>query len=267
MTNLIDRNFVRESTIMDIDESLLLWLKEIGVYVIDKKNNKSIVDVHMASGEKWTALKNINKQKQRDNNNALKLPIISVRRTNFENEQDVWALGRFQKSISYSKIVDSTQTQNRANLKSNRMKNNLIMHDKVPVFQMIEIPYPKFIKVNYSVIVWTNYMLDLNMILEQIWFARDDQASGTNQIQIQSRNGNKYLLLVDPLGEDGSNIEEYSDVERIIRTTLSFKVLGYLIKEGQVQGFQKSIPCVSHIDIGDERLITNQEEIEKIFGK
>lgn len=262
-------NTLKKSTLEDIDTAFFDFFdKSLDIHVEDNNGNNKKVPVIIASSERWAIMKG-NKTKIRDSANTLVLPIISVRRLDFEKVQDAWALGRYFKTIGYTKVVNEFDTVNRANSFNARRMNNLVptnnMLEKAPVYEMIEIPYPIFVKINYSVNIWTQYIIDMNNILEKIWAKTNDSAAGSNQIQICSRTDNKYVAFLEQNATNESNVEDYSDAERIIRTTLQFKVLAYLLDENDIS-IKKTTPCVSSIKI-DEKIITNEKEINKIFKK
>lgn len=254
----------RKSTLEDIDIAIFTWFtKTLDINVINKNGEKQKVEVIFGTGEKFAQIKNRGKR-VRDDKNALILPIISIRRTNFEQQQDSWGLARFQKHIGYTKILNA-ETSNRANQFKNRTINGNTVKGEVPVYEIIQIPFPKFVKVNYVIQIWTQYMIDMNAILEYIWTSRNEQSSENNFIQIEG-NGNKYLILTDPTTEDNSNLEEFTDQERLIRSTMNFKLLGYLVGEND-QISSRSEPCISEIVEISENIITDPKEIEKIWAK
>jgi len=269
MTLTASSQYLRKSSLLDIDEAFFDWFdKVLNLSVTDNKHKKRKVSVIMSGAERWAQVKNRNK-KMRDKANTLILPIIAVRRLDFEKVQDSWALGRWFKTLSYAKVVNSYETANRANLNEARRRNNRVtindMLEKAPVYEMIEIPYPSFVKVNYAVEIWTSYIIDMNIILEKIWAKTNDSAAGSNQIQVKSRSGNKYVCFTEQTATNASNIEDYSETERVVKSTLNFKVLGYLLDESDA-AMTKSVPCVSTISM-KERVVTDKEEIKKIFGK
>jgi len=254
----------KKSTLEDIDIAIHSWFDKTLDISVENKGQKQKVEVIMSTGEKWAQIKSMTK-KIRDNNNALILPLISIRRSGFNTVQDQWGMARFQKYLNYTKILNP-ETSNRANLFRDRRVNGHVTKAEIPVYEMIQIPVPKFIKVNYVVQIWTQYMIDINLILETIWTARNEQSSENNWIQIEG-NGNKYLIITNPETEDNSNLEEFTEGERIIRSTTNIQVLGYLVGENDQRGVQKSVPCVSEVQFLSENVIQDPGEITKIFPK
>jgi hypothetical protein len=260
---------LKKSTLEDVDTALLDFFdKTLDIHVEDNGGNNKKVSVAFSGKERWAMMK-ANKTKVRDSTNTLVLPVIALRRLDFEKIQDSWALGRYFKTIGYTKVINGYETANRANALDARRRNNFVptssLAEKAPVYEIIEIPYPTFIKVNYSVNIWTQFIIDMNSILEKIWAKTNDSAAGSNQIQIESRTGNKYIVFLDQNATNESNVEDYSDAERTIKSTLQFKVLGYLLEENDVS-VKKTTPCVSSI-IMKEKTITDKDEISKIFRK
>ena len=261
---------LKKSTLEDIDSAFFDFFdKSLDIHLEDNGGNNKKVSIIFSGQERWAMMKGNNKTKIRDATNTLILPVIALRRLDFEKIQDAWALGRYFKTIGYTKVINGYETANRANAFDARRRNNYVptngITEKAPVYEIIEIPYPTFIKVNYSVNVWTQYIIDMNNILEKVWSKTNDSAAGSNQIQIESRTGNKYIVFLDQNATNESNVEDYSDAERTIKSTLQFKVLGYLLDENDVS-MKKTTPCVSSIKM-KEKTITDKDEINKIFSK
>lgn len=259
---------LKKSTLEDVDTAVFDWMdRELVCTVTDAQSRKQKVNVIMAGSERWFHLKQ--KRKVRDSTNTLILPLISIRRLDFEKIQDAWALGRYFKNLSYTKIVNGYETAIRANAQDARRRNNYCptndLNEKIPVYEMIEIPYPTLIKVGYEIKVYAQYFIDLNEILEKIWAKTNDSAAGMNQIEIKSRNDNKYIMFLEQTSTNASNIEDYSERQRMIMQVLNFKVLAYLLDETDATA-SKSTPCVSSISI-NESVITDKEKIKEIFGK
>jgi hypothetical protein len=256
------KQYFKKSTLEDIDRALSDWFdKTLDIYV-DNKGDKQKVEVLVGVGEKFAQIKNRSKR-IRDDKNALILPIISIRRIGFNNVQDQFGLARFQKYLNYTKVLNQ-ETSNRANSFGSRLTNGHITKAKVPVYEMIKVPFPKFVKVNYVIQIWAQYMVDMNYILEYIWTSRNEQSSENNWISIEG-GGNKYLIVTEPESEDSSNLEEFTDTERIIRSTMNIKVLGWILDDTD-QGSQRSEPCVSEISMGKDQVIQDPKKIKEIFG-
>jgi hypothetical protein len=257
------KQYFKKSTLEDIDQALNDWFDKTLDIHVDNKGDKQKVEVLIGVGEKFAQIKNRSKR-IRDNNNALILPIISIRRTGFNNVQDQFGLARFQKYLNYTKVLNQ-ETSNRANLFGSRLTNGHITKAKIPVYEMIRVPFPKFVKVNYVIQIWAQYMVDMNYILEYIWTSRNEQSSENNWISIEG-GGNKYLIVTEPESEDISNFEDMSDSERLIKGSMNMVVLGWILDDSD-QGSQRSEPCVSSIEIKDEVVISDPKEIAKIFSK
>lgn len=268
MTLTSENSHLKKSTLEDIDTAVYDFFNaDLNCMVKDARKKNRKVEVLLAGMERWYLIKL--RKKIRDSTNTLILPLISIRRTDFEKVQDAWALGRYFKTLAYTKVVNGYETSMRANAADARRRNNYLqtndINEKVPVYEIIEVPYPSFVKVSYELKVFAQYFIDLNVILEKIWAKTNDSAAGLNQIEIKSRNNNKYILFLDQQSANASNIEDYTEKQRSIMQVLTFKVLGYLLDENDAS-ISRSVPCVSSISLS-ESVITNKEEITKIFKK
>tara|TARA_Y100000593_G_scaffold70486_1_gene129391 strand:- start:104 stop:1312 length:1209 start_codon:yes stop_codon:yes gene_type:complete len=94
------------------------------------------------------------------------------------------------------------------------------------IFEIITLPYPKFITATYEVTFWTQYMTQMNQIIETMMSKYDGQNYG---FQIESKNGYKYVGYIKSPFSNADNFAEFSQDERVIKYTFSLDVPGYLL--------------------------------------
>lgn len=94
------------------------------------------------------------------------------------------------------------------------------------IFEIITIPYPQFVGLNYNVVIWTQYMSQMNQILETMMMKFDGQG---HEFQISSNKGYTYTAFVQgPFGTN-DNFDEYTNDERIIKMSFDIKVPAYIL--------------------------------------
>jgi|APSaa5957512535_1039671.scaffolds.fasta_scaffold58679_1 hypothetical protein len=93
------------------------------------------------------------------------------------------------------------------------------------IFEIISIPYPNFVAINYNVIFWTQYMSQANEILETLL----SDFSLKNEIAMTTETGYELVAFFDQTISNSSNFDDYSESERIIKHSINLIVPGYLL--------------------------------------
>jgi hypothetical protein len=93
------------------------------------------------------------------------------------------------------------------------------------IFEIITAPYPTFMLISYEIVFWTQYVQNMNQLLEVMISKFSGQDIG---FKIQSPSGFEYTAFVkSPLNTD-DNFNDFSKDERIIKFNFTIDVPGYL---------------------------------------
>jgi len=94
------------------------------------------------------------------------------------------------------------------------------------IFEIITVPYPKFMTVQYEITFWTQYMVQMNQLIE----AMMSQFSGQgHDFKMITDNGYELVAyLKSPLTTE-DNFSNYSSEERIIRYTFNMSVPTFIL--------------------------------------
>ena len=229
------------STIEDIDYVITSWLKKDLDLFCNTNEGRVQVPVLWQVPERAYQIKN--EKDLRDDNNTLKLPLISIERTNIIKDPE--RKGSFQ-AHTYSKdkngrsgrfiiakqiVPDKTQnfaiasgTRNNTEGKKQQFypRNN-----KKIVIRTLSIPIPVYVNVEYKVKLKTEYQQNMNELLTPF-------ISRTGQINAFSlrRNGHIYEVFIDQNFTHNNNLANLGEDIREFNTEISLRVLGYLIGEG-----------------------------------
>jgi hypothetical protein len=107
------------------------------------------------------------------------------------------------------------------------------------IFEIITMPYPIFFSASYEVTFWTQYTQHMNTLLEIFASAR----TGVGQeYKIKSKKGYFYIAELEAGASLNNNIDNFSDEERIIKTSMTLDVMGYIIATehpGQTSPFRR----------------------------
>lgn len=253
--------FIPSCGIEDVDVSIFnLFDKEISVSYGGKDGSElKKVPVIFAAGEKWAMLKN--GRLIRDKNNTLIIPLITIMRTEINQNagDDVVGRGinqqlgeivvkrRLDKTDrSYQALINKLLIPNQDNLStipsgeavsSDRvvggLSNTKLARDgaylaqnrRNNIYETIVVPTPQFYTAKYQITVWTQYMQHANQIMEKIFSSFLPQGQCW---RLDTAKGYWFIARV----EQGSiatetNFEDMSQQERYIKHTFEVSVPAY----------------------------------------
>ena len=104
------------------------------------------------------------------------------------------------------------------NLLSNDLLNN--------IYEFITVPYPKFVGITYNIIFWTQYMQEMNQLIESFMMKFDGQAP---EFVLENNKGYSFTAFVQNTFTNNDNFDDFTSDERIIKMSLDIKVPGYII--------------------------------------
>ena len=276
------RYSIKNVTLQTVDSAVRDYFdKKISISV-DTEKGRNKVPVIFAAGERWKMIRD--NKGLRDENGTLILPVIAIRRTNIDRTPGMRALGQETPFITISKRIHD-KTGNIQNLVNTRKLNGFPQLRKSPVFEYLTIPFPDFAVVFYEIVIWTQYQTQMNEILQKIFYNYEHMDSFVMPVEYdgKKRKGNSYYFVGfrDGTVVPQSNVEEFTNQERIIKYSYTIKVPAYFIldpdDESLAYGRNKS---QSSTDDGSKVVFKDQsvtdvklkesfislEEFEKLFG-
>lgn len=222
-------------TIRTVDQAVVDYFdKKIAISVDGGEETRNKVPIIFASPERWKAVRE--GDGYRDDNGTLILPLISVRRANMERTRGFGGMASEQPFITVSKKV-SNRTRYDQNLLAAREKNNGFPEpgkNEAIVYEYLTIPFPDFFTVYYDITIWVQYQSQMNEILEKIFYSYDLLDSFTMPVDYDRTmpdrgHGYYFVGFRDQDVVPQSNVEEFTDQERIIKYSYTIKVPVYLI--------------------------------------
>lgn len=95
------------------------------------------------------------------------------------------------------------------------------------IFEIITLPPSKFFKAEYEVTFWTQYTQQMNRMVSSIMTSA--QWYPNRGFRIESPKGYWFVATIDPTFTGQNNYDDFSDDERVIRTSFNMSVPGYLV--------------------------------------
>ena len=218
---------------------------EVNIFSIDKAvydwyNTKHATNIQ---GRKvpvlfggWERFAQMQDNKQDDNLNRMRdpsgmliLPLISIRRgdVTYNTERFVFqqADGAPRVKISERVAMSNFDADRRVPFDGPHMYSTARRRSDAPVMEIATVPYPDFVTIPYTITFWSSYVRHANYFNDRVW----QNAYPTDQ----TYKGYYFYAFIDS-GTNENNEENYTDEERIIRSSFTMTVDGYLIKKNDV---------------------------------
>jgi len=241
----------------DIDRAIFrLFDKDLEFQqTIDSDTKK--VPVIYATGERAIFLRR--KQPLRDKSGMLILPLISIMRSSIEQKpSDGFGHGPGLGDIVIKNRISPDNLIYRRNLNFEGLANQegALGSDKhagfavrgeepskeanpvilnrfegpgLPknIYEIISIPVPRFYTVQYEVTFWTQYVQQMNEMLEYLMSSYVHNPSLT--FRLESDKGYWFVAKIDPALSANANFDGFADDERLVKYSFNISVNGYLI--------------------------------------
>ena len=197
--------------VMDHDSAIMYYFNEvIKPTVVDNKETVK-VPVMYASPERWYTI-----QRQgflRDKRQKILTPVIVFRRTGIEKNEN----------IPVDKL-DANRPQNFQTFtqkysQSNRYDQFSRTVGITPNKEHFSVVVPDHMILNYEFTIWTSYIEQMNKLIEKINYTDGAYWGEPGKLRFRSRI------------ESFSDASEMDAAERLVKTTFSVQLMGYILPE------------------------------------
>lgn len=266
---------IKPTTIETVDQSVFDYFDKRLSPSIEVERGRNKVPIHFASGERWKLLK---KNKFRDNQGTLILPIISIKRVDMDRTPGFGGMAQEGGSITISNVVHS-KTGNVQNLiKQRGIKGFPEIRKPQVVREYLTIPFPDFVTISYTITIWTQFETQMNEILEKIFYKYDWHDSFVMPVEYDGHKakGDSYYFVGFREGNiiKESNDEDFTDQERIIKYNYTIKTPAYLMMDpkdetlsyGREDGKQVVYKRQNAIKVKLKEEIVSFEDFIKLYG-
>lgn len=208
--------------IKDIDEAIFYYFNEVIRPSVIQNGTKMNVPVIYGSPERWSAV-----QKDgyyRDKNGKLQAPLIMFRRTSLEKNRTAGnkldannptQYGIFKKKYSTKNIYDRFSALNNRN----------------EVDEFYGVIIPDFVDITYECIIFTDYVEQMNKIVESVNFASDSYWGNPERFQFRTKIDSYQTVTELSQGQD-----------RVVKTSFNITLSGHIVPDtinAQLNGMNK----------------------------
>ena len=257
-------------TIEDIDRSLFdLFDRDLPLIYTHRKQTKR-VPVIFASGERFALIARKRPLRDRSNALILPVVSIMRSGLTFQNEMGLASnqtVPRIikkkisRKDVHYQRIINKLGLKHSDDLPSSEAflssdsgenvgaeagrvasrrtaskvpiktrKGELLDSDiSRNIFEVIEMPPPQFVTATYEITIWAQYVQQMNNIVHGI--SSNMLSYGGRTFRLESKKGYKFTAFLESDFSPGNNFDDFTDDERLVRTTFTMKVAGYILGE------------------------------------
>ena len=206
----------------DIDETIVYYFNNVIKPSVLQNGTRKNVPIIYGSPERWAAV-----QKDgfyRDKNGKIQAPLIMYKRDSLEKNRSLGNkldannpvnFGIFEKKFSIKNVYD------RFSILNNR--------DKVKEYYGVIIP--DYVNITYSCIIFTDYVEQMNKIIESVNFAADSYWGDPERFKFRAMIDNFTTVTELNQGED-----------RKVRTEFQINMLGHIVSDSinaQLNGLNK----------------------------
>lgn len=193
--------------LIDIDTTIMKQLEKFQLTVTDE-GNQIKVPMYYASPEKWKSIQQDGVI--RDYNGKLILPALVFQRTTSEKDQ---AMMMFNRYLTYPVMRQYSE-------KNRYTRFSTLVGQNIPVREVYDVVMPDHMVFTYHFIIWTEYIEQMNTIVERINFETEDYWG-------ESR-GLRFRTKVDSFSH---TVELQVDQDRMVKTEFDLLVNGYLLPD------------------------------------
>ena len=200
-------------TLKDIDTSMMKHMKNVMRLKVSSAGEQKDVPIMYANQERWVNARKNNFMK--DKSGAIILPLVMFRRTALEKNTNLYVGLEHDLEGKHSRVVRNSQWS-----KNNRYDRFAVQTGKKPITENIVTGVPDYVTITYDFIIWTNFIEQMNVILEA--FVEQD-----NTYWGDAENY-RFLSKVEGISD---STEMTVDTERFIKSTFSVTTYAYLLPE------------------------------------
>ena len=259
----------RKDPIRDVNNALILPLISIQRGTIDTSHNQHGKQTPIAFGDQpgYYIKRRLSKEDRKYQNIINKLGI--------KNQDNVSSKKNFSSTEIYpGNIATPGSVASRRNGPNNGyFQKNITLKDNLGenIFEIIEVPYPKFTCVQYDVTFWCQYMTQMNQVMQNLFINYKGQG---HELPIKTRDGYEMMAFFSDNIVLDTNMANFSGEERTIKYKTQVTVNGYVINPKTIKGapnLLKSFISAPKIEFGykentgESFLVDNQQEDKNKF--
>ena len=229
--------------LQDHDEAIMYYFNNIIRPSVMVNGNRTNVPIIYGAPERW---KGVQKDGYfRDKEGKLQVPLIMFKRDSVEKRRDLGnKLDGNNPQLYYTFQEKYT--------KRNQYDNFNILQNTTPQKEFHTVVIPDFIKITYTCIIWTDYIAQMNKLIEMINYSSDSYWGDPEKF--------KFNAKIDSY----SNTTEIAQGNnRVVKTNFNLSLQGYLVPDS----INKELTKKPQKFFSKSRVIFNNEIVMEPTGE
>mgnify|MGYP003132961400 FL=1 len=218
--------------IKDIDEAVFYYFQNVIKPFVYQNGERRNVPIIYAAPERWKSFQRDGYY--RDKKGAIMLPIMVVKRDTITKDRSVYN----KLDANDPNLYASFQ---RAFNPKNFYSNFAVINNKIPSKQMYAVAVPDFLTIEYSVLIQTYYMEQLNKIIEACEYASDAYWGDPERF--------KFRAFIDSFTTQTSTTP---GKDRLVIGNFNIRLRGYIIPDT----IQKDMTAINKYNTKSKFIIT-----------
>lgn len=195
----------------DIDETIVYYFNNVIKPSVTQNNKRINVPVLYGSPERWKSVQADGYY--RDKNGKIQTPLIMFKRDSIE------------KNRSLGNKMDANNPNNFAIFEKRYSKKNVYdrfsrLNNREPVKELYGVIIPDYVNITYSCIIFTEYVEQMNKIVESINFASDAYWGNPEKFNFRAMIDSYTTTTEVNQGED-----------RTVKTTFQINMMGHIVPD------------------------------------
>lgn len=197
--------------IEDIDQAVVYYFNNVIQPFVIQNGQRVEVPIIYGNPERW---KSVQKDGYyRDKNSKIMCPIIMFKNLTVEKDFTVANKLDANNPLNYAIVNQKYQ-------KGVEYSNFNVLNNRKPVESYQAVVIPDYVTMTYECIIWTYYREQMNKIVEAINYASDAYWGEPNRFKFRAR-----------IDQFSDNTTVNQGEERLVRTSFSIKLRGYIIPD------------------------------------
>jgi hypothetical protein len=197
--------------IKDINEAVSYYFTEVLKLSVVQNNTNVKVPVIYGTSENWKSIQADGYY--RDGTSKLMAPLLMFKRTNITQNRN---LG----NKLDGNVVKNLQFFEKTYSKRNEYSNFSVLNNRSPEKEYIVSITPDYVTIEYSCMIWTNFMEQMDKLIESLNYASKSYWGDPNKFQ--------FYVSIDSF-DDSTSFSVGED--RLIRSSFNMTLNGWLIPE------------------------------------
>jgi len=197
--------------LQDLDEAVFYYFEKVIQPFVLQNGERIKVPIIYSDPERWKSFRKDGYY--RDKQGAVMLPIIIIKRDNLQKDRGL----AHKIDANFPQIYGSFQKSFNSR---NFYSNFATLNNRVPEKEFHAIVVPNYITLNYSCVIQTYYMNQLNKIIESIEYASDSYWGDPERF--------KFRAFIDGFA---TTTEINKGEDRIIKGTFEIRLKGHIISD------------------------------------